>query len=112
MSIQNTKVWFITGSSTGFGRILAEQLLEKGETVIATARKPEKLDDLVAKYQERVLAVRLDVKKPEEVREAIGKAITAFGRIKEVAPLGIKITMVEPGAFRTDFNGRSPPLNS
>jgi NADP-dependent 3-hydroxy acid dehydrogenase YdfG len=43
MSTQNTKVWFITGSSTGFGRILAEQLLAKGETVVATARRPEQL---------------------------------------------------------------------
>jgi NAD(P)-dependent dehydrogenase (short-subunit alcohol dehydrogenase family) len=193
MNTQNKKVWLITGSSTGFGRILAEQLLEKGEIVVATARKPEQLQDLVARYSDRALAVQLDVTNPSQVRESVNKAIATFGRIdvlvnnagygtmgaieevsdeivrqqyetnvfgaidvmravlpqmrqqrsgyilnlssvggmvsfpgagiycstkfalegisealaKEVAPLGIKVIIVEPGAFRTDFNGRS-----
>ena len=46
----NAKVWLITGSSTGFGRSLTEVVLKKGDRVIATARKPEQLDDLVTKY--------------------------------------------------------------
>jgi NAD(P)-dependent dehydrogenase (short-subunit alcohol dehydrogenase family) len=43
----NKKVWLITGSSTGFGRALAEAVLKHGDRLIATARKPEQLQDLV-----------------------------------------------------------------
>ena len=50
--MSNNKVWFITGTSSGFGRILAEELLAKGDKVVATARKPEVLQDLVEKYPE------------------------------------------------------------
>jgi NAD(P)-dependent dehydrogenase (short-subunit alcohol dehydrogenase family) len=189
----NAKVWLITGSSTGFGRSLTEAVLKKGDSVIATARKPEQLDDLVTKYTDTAKAVRLDVTNPQEVHDAVDAAIDAFGRIdvlvnnagygtvgaieevsdeairrqfdtnvfgalemmrtvlpimrqqhsghilnvssvggfasfgatgiycatkfalealsealaKEVAALGIKVTIIEPGAFRTDFNGRS-----
>lgn len=187
------KVWFITGSSTGFGRELAEELLEQGYKVVATARKPETLADLTEKYPETARAVRLDVTNAEEVRAAVKEAVDAFGRIDvlvnnagygligaieevsdaqfrhqfetnvfgavdvmkavlpqmraqksghilnlssvggfvsfpsaayytaskfaleafseslaaEAAHHGIKVTIVEPGAFRTDFNGRS-----
>lgn len=193
MSTQNQRVWLITGSSTGFGRVLAEAVLKRGDRVIATARKPEQLQDLVAQRPENILALQLDVTKPEEIAAGIAQAIATFGRIdvlvnnagfgtmgaveelsdelvrqqyetnvfgllavtravlpqmrtqrsghilnlssvggmvsfvgagiycstkfavegisealaQEVAPLGIKVTIVEPGAFRTDFNGRS-----
>ncbi len=46
------KVWFITGTSTGLGRALAEEVLAKGDKVIATARKREVLQDLIEKYPE------------------------------------------------------------
>ena len=69
--MSSKKVWFITGSSTGFGRELAEELLEQGFRVVATARKPEALNDLAEKYPETVRAVKLDVTNPEEVRAAI-----------------------------------------
>lgn len=187
------KVWLITGSSTGFGRAIAEAVLAKGDRVIATARKPEQLGNLVDQYPETAKAVRLDVTNSQEIRDAIEIAIDSFGSIDilvnnagygsfgtieelsnedirhqfavnffgaldltrgvlplmrqkrsghilnlssvggftsfsgagiynatkfaleglsealatEVAPLGIKVTIVEPGAFRTDFSGRS-----
>jgi NAD(P)-dependent dehydrogenase (short-subunit alcohol dehydrogenase family) len=193
MSTQNQQVWFITGSSTGFGRVLAEAVLQKGDRVVATARKPKQLQDLTEQYPQHALVVGLDVTKPGEVRAAVERAIAQFGRIdvlvnnagygamgaieelsdelvrqqyetnvfgllavtravlpqmrnqhsghilnlssvggmvsfagagiycstkfavegisealaREVASLGIKVTIVEPGAFRTDFNGRS-----
>jgi len=193
MANRAQKVWFITGSSTGFGRSLTEAVLQHGDRVIATARKPEQLDDLVKQYPETAKAVRLDVTDPHEVQTAIQSALDAFGQIdvvvnnagygsigaieeisdeairrqfetnvfgvlnvtravlpilrqqqsghilnlssvgglvafgatgiycatkfavealsealsKEVAELGIKVTIIEPGAFRTDFNGRS-----
>ncbi len=189
----NTKVWLITGSSTGFGRSLTSAVLKKGYCVVATARKPEQLSDLIDQYPPSAKAVRLDVTNPQDVQDAVKAALDAFGRIdvlvnnagygtigaieevsdndihrqfdtnvfgalnmmravlpamrkqggghilnlssvggfvsfpasgiycatkfaleglsealsKEVAPLGIKVTIIEPGAFRTDFNGRS-----
>ncbi|MCY7321153.1 MAG: SDR family NAD(P)-dependent oxidoreductase [Phormidesmis sp. CAN_BIN36] len=187
------KVWFITGSSTGFGRALAEAVLEKGYRLVATARKPEQLNDLVDRYPNQVKAVALDVTNSQSVREAVEAALNEFEQIdvlvnnagygtvgaieevsdddikrqfdtnlfgalnvtravlptmreqrsghilnissvggivsfagvgmycatkfalegvsealaQEVKPLGIKVTIIEPGAFRTDFSGRS-----
>ena len=49
------KVWLITGTSSGFGRALAEEVLVNGDRVVATARKPEVLQDLVEKYRELCL---------------------------------------------------------
>lgn len=193
MTSNNAKVWLITGSSTGFGRALTEAVLKHGDCVVATARKPEQLSELVAQYPQKVKAIRLDVTNPQQVRSAVDSALDAFGHIdvlvnnagygtvgaieevsdeaisrqfetnvfgalnairavlpsmrkqrsghilnlssvggfvsfpgsgiycstkfaleglsealsKEVAPLGIKVTIIEPGAFRTDFSGRS-----
>ncbi len=188
-----SKVWFITGSSRGLGRSLAEAVLAHGDLLVATARTPEQLGDLVSTYGEQIRAVALDVTNPEQVRTAVATAIDAFGRIdvvvnnagyanvasieetteedwraqietnlwgvinvtraalpilrkqrsghvvqvssiggrtgsaglgpyqtakwavegfsevlsREVAPLGIKVTLIEPGGFRTDWGGSS-----
>lgn len=187
------RTWLITGCSTGFGRALAVAVLEHGDRLIATARKPEQLQDLVDRYPSLVRTFALDVTDKDSIRSAVSQAKEAFGRIdvlvnnagygtigaieevsdeaiqrqydtnvfgtlnmiravlpimrqqhsgnilnlssvggmvsfaatgiycstkfaveglsealaKEVAPLGIKVTIVEPGAFRTDFSGRS-----
>ena len=52
------KVWLITGSSRGFGRRLAEAALEHGDRLVATARHPEQVSDLVKQYGDSVRAVR------------------------------------------------------
>ena len=187
------RTWFITGSSTGFGRLLAEEVLKAGENVVATARKVEQVADLEQKYSGRALALPLDVTKQEQVDSAVSKTLERFGRVdvlvnnagygvigaieevsdaelepmyatnvfgllrvtraflpqmrkqrsgsilnlssiggltassgwglyqstkfaveglsealaQEVAPLGIHVTLIEPGPFRTDFLGRS-----
>ncbi|MBW4474284.1 MAG: SDR family NAD(P)-dependent oxidoreductase [Stenomitos rutilans HA7619-LM2] len=187
------RVWLITGCSTGFGRALAEAVLQQGDSLIATARKPEQLGALIDQYPETAKAVRLDVTLSQDIQTAVDTAIATFGRIdvlvnnaghgliaaleevsdgemhqffetnffgalrlmravlpvmrqqgsghivnlsstaglvgfggsslycgakfalegasealdKEVKPFGIKVTLIEPGAFRTDFNGRS-----
>ena len=75
------KVWLITGSSTGFGRAIAEAVLAKGGRVIATARKPEQLDNLVDRYPETAKAVRLDVINSREICDAIKTVIDSFGSI-------------------------------
>jgi NAD(P)-dependent dehydrogenase (short-subunit alcohol dehydrogenase family) len=187
------KVWLITGCSTGFGRALAEAVLQQGDRLLATARNPEQLRALIAPYPNTAKAVRLDVTLPPDIQAAVDAAIATFGRIdvlvnnaghgliaaleevtdiemhqffetnffgalrlmrtvlpvmrqqgsghivnlsstagfvgfggsslycaakfalegasealaKEVESFGIKVTLIEPGAFRTDFNGRS-----
>jgi NAD(P)-dependent dehydrogenase (short-subunit alcohol dehydrogenase family) len=80
-SVSKTRIWFITGTSSGLGRALAETVLERGETVVLTARNPQQIEDLAASFPNRTLAVQLDVTKPEEVREAVKQAIAKFGRI-------------------------------
>lgn len=188
-----TKVWLITGSTRGFGRSLAEAVLAQGDQLIATARKPEQLADLVEQYGDQVRAVQLDVTDPAQAEAAIHTAVQAFGRLdvlvnnagygnissieetsfedfraqietnlwgvinvtkaalpllreqgfghilqfssiggrssapglaayqtakwavegfsevlsKEVTPLGLKVTLIEPGGFRTDWAGSS-----
>ena len=190
---QTGKVWFITGASTGFGRLLAEEVLKRGDKVVATARKLEKVSDLEAKHPGEALAVALDVTDASQVDAAVKQAIAEFGRVdvlvnnagygvagaveevsedelmpmyetnvfgllrvtrallphlrrqrsghilnlssiggltagpgwglyqstkfaveglsealaQEVAPLGVRVTIIEPGPFRTDFLGRS-----
>lgn len=76
-----SKVWFITGTSTGFGRELAIAALEAGNKVVATARKPEVLSDLTAKYGDSVIAVRLDVTNKDDIAASVKAATDAFGRI-------------------------------
>jgi NAD(P)-dependent dehydrogenase (short-subunit alcohol dehydrogenase family) len=197
-STQEAKVWFITGASTGFGRLLAEQVLKAGGRVIATARKPEQITDLERAYPGTARTFTLDVTRPSQIEAVAQRAVGAFGRIdvlvnnagygiaggieeaseaeflpvfetnvlglirvtraflpqlrkqrsgnilnlssmaglagsagwgyynaskfavegfsealaQEMAPLGVKVTIVEPGPFRTDFLGRSGVIAS
>ncbi len=188
-----TKVWFITGSSRGLGRMLTEAVLAHGDSVVATSRNPEDLEQLVLTYPAQLLALALDVSDKAQIQSAVVHAVQHFGRIdvlvnnagfgitgaaeafteeqvqtqlavnlyapiditravlpimrnqksgrilqissiggrvgtagltiyqaakfglsgfsealrREVAPLGIKVTSVEPGGFRTDWAGSS-----
>ena len=189
-----TKTWLITGSSRGLGRELAQAAAGDGDNVVATARRPRSLDDLVARYGGRIRPIALDVTDPAAARKAVQAAVTEFGSLdvlvnnagyatsasiedlpeeefraqldtnlfgvvnvtraalpvlraqrsghiiqissiggrvggtpgmggyqtakfavegfsevlsNEVRPLGIKVTIVEPGAFRTDWGGSS-----
>ncbi|KMO70471.1 MAG: SDR family NAD(P)-dependent oxidoreductase [Mycolicibacterium rufum] len=185
--------WLITGCSTGLGRALATSVIAAGHDVVVTARDVGKVADLAATAPERVLALALDVTRPEQVASAVAQAERRFGGVDvlvnnagygyraaveegddadvrrlfethffgtvamikavlpgmrtrrsgaivnissigaqitpvgsgyysaakcaieglsgslhgELAPLGISVTIVEPGAFRTDFAGRS-----
>ncbi len=193
MASHPERVWLITGASTGFGRALAEAVLDHGDRVVATARDPAAVEDLARREPERARAIALDVTDRERAREVVATAVEALGRIdvvvnnagvgllgaveelsedqlrgqfetnvfgvlnvtraalpqlrrqrsghlvqmssvggvranpghgiyaatkfaleglsealaKEVAHLGIRVTIVEPGPFRTDFAGRS-----
>jgi NAD(P)-dependent dehydrogenase (short-subunit alcohol dehydrogenase family) len=188
-----SKVYFITGTSSGFGRALAEAALERGEGVVLAARKLADVEELTVQYKNNALAVKLDVTNESERKNAVQSALERFGRVDvlaniagagslgaleefsseqirkqfevnffgvleltreilpimrqqksghilnltsigglasvggfapycatkfavegfsealsdEVKPLGIKVTIVEPGAFRTEFAGAS-----
>jgi NAD(P)-dependent dehydrogenase (short-subunit alcohol dehydrogenase family) len=185
--------WLITGCSTGLGRALADAVSGTGHNAIVTARNVSSVADLAETTPERVLAVALDVTRPDQVVSAVQQAEERFGGVDvlvnnagygyraaveegddadvrtlfethffgtvamikavlpemrarrrgaivnissigaqltpvgsgyysaakaaieglsgalrgELAPLGISVTIVEPGAFRTDFAGRS-----
>ena len=193
MPTYDNPVWFITGCSTGFGRELAKAVLARGWRVVATARKPDQLQDLLQGHEDAVLVLKLDVTSKADVAAAVKAAEERFGAIDvlvnnagygylaaieegddagiraqfetnvfglidltkaalpgmrarkrghivnyssigglvsfaatgyyhatkyaveglseslaiEVAPLGLHVTIVEPGPFRTDWAGRS-----
>jgi NAD(P)-dependent dehydrogenase (short-subunit alcohol dehydrogenase family) len=192
MISQQQRIWFITGCSSGFGRALTEAVLEHGDSVVATARQFQRLEDLAIQFGNRILILPLDVTQSTDIQVAVQQAINTFGQIdvlvnnagygmfgaveevndqdvrrqfetnvygalnvtravlphlrrqrsghilnisssggfvgfagagiycaskfalegwsealaKEVATLGIHVTIVEPGAFRTAFNGK------
>jgi NAD(P)-dependent dehydrogenase (short-subunit alcohol dehydrogenase family) len=188
------KIWLITGSSRGFGWELAKMVLASGDKVVASARRPEQLDELVREYGDNIQTIALDVTDATAAREAVRFGVEAFGSLdvvvnnagyansapieemeeddfraqietnlfgvvnvtraalpvlrkqrsghfiqfssiggrvggtpgmgayqtakygvegfsevlaNEVKPLGIKVTIIESGAFRTDWNGAS-----
>jgi NAD(P)-dependent dehydrogenase (short-subunit alcohol dehydrogenase family) len=191
------RTWLITGSSRGLGRALAEAALAAGHRVVATARNPEQVADLVAQYPQTARAVALDVTERAQAAEAVQRTVDAFGTIdvlvnnagyanvnsiedfaeddfraqietnlwgvinvtraalpllraqrsghvinissvggrsvaaglgpyqtakwavegfsgvlqKEVEPLGIKVTIIEPGGFSTDWGGSSMTMH-
>ncbi|MEU8075556.1 oxidoreductase [Catellatospora citrea] len=76
--------WLITGTSSGLGHELTRAVLEHGDNVVATARRPETLDDLVRKYGDQIRAVALDVTDPVACRAAVQAAVDAFGTLDVV----------------------------
>jgi NAD(P)-dependent dehydrogenase (short-subunit alcohol dehydrogenase family) len=79
-----SKVWFITGTSKGFGRVWAEAVLARGDRVAAAARNVKILAPLVEHYGDQVSAITLDVTDKAAVARAITEAHTRFGRLDVV----------------------------
>ncbi len=188
-----SKVWFITGCSTGFGRELAKEVLAAGYRAAVASRNTDDVKDIVDAYPDNAIAVKLDVTKANEISAAVEQVQNKFGQIdvlvnnagigyfgaieeseedevrrmfeinffglanvtkvvlpilrkqrsghilnvasigglvgfpavgfynatkfavdgfseslaKEVAPLGVKVTVIAPSGFRTDWAGRS-----
>ena len=75
------KVWFITGSSRGFGRIWTEAALQRGDKVAATARNVGSIADLKETYGDNVLTLTLDVTQAAQVESAVKAAHSHFGRL-------------------------------
>ncbi|MFD8492692.1 oxidoreductase [Amycolatopsis sp. NPDC059657] len=78
------RVWLITGCSAGFGREIALAALAAGDSVLATARRPETLADLEGRGGDRVRTAALDVTDAAQVAAAVKTAIETFGRIDVV----------------------------
>jgi NAD(P)-dependent dehydrogenase (short-subunit alcohol dehydrogenase family) len=76
-----SKVWLVTGSASGLGREIAEAVLASGDRLLATARDPEHLNDLVERYGEQVSTASLDVSDEVAAKAAVAKAIDIFGRL-------------------------------
>ncbi|KAL1744177.1 hypothetical protein HDZ31DRAFT_82848 [Schizophyllum fasciatum] len=114
----NSRVWLITGTSSGLGLHLVKGVLEAGERVVASARNPAKSTDLTElkdKYTEtQLLIVTLDVTKSEQIKVAFAKTKEQFGRLDIVvnnAGYGVSAEIeatpddVARGQFETLFWG-------
>ena len=102
------QVWFITGSSRGFGRALVSAALKAGDSVVATARHPEQLSRLVEQYGEHVIAVELDVTDAAAVRSALQAGVDRFRRIDTLVNNAgyANVSPIETGSdedFRAQF---------
>lgn len=81
MPLPSPRTWLVTGASRGLGRAFAEVALEVGDCVVATARRPEQLDDLVAAHPGTALALPLDVTDRAAVDRAVTEATAFTGRL-------------------------------
>lgn len=81
MSQSAAPVWFITGCSTGFGRELALQVLERGWRAVVTARNPAQVADIVRGHEDTALALKLDVTNDGQVAAAAKAAQERFGQV-------------------------------
>ena len=79
-----SKVWLVTGSASGLGRNIAEAVLASGDSLVATARDPRQLEDLVQMYGDHVRPVPLDVTDEGAAHAALQVAVDAFGRLDVV----------------------------
>src|SRR6266403_5828478 len=78
------KHWFVTGSASGLGRSISEAVLASGDSLVATAREPKRLADLLEKYGDRVRTIELDVTDEKGCEMAVEKAVEAFGSLDVV----------------------------
>ena len=79
-----SKVWLVTGSASGLGRDIAEAVLASGDRLLATARDPGRLKDLVERYGKQVSTAPLDVTDEAAAKAAVAKAVEVFGRLDVV----------------------------
>ena len=109
-----SKVWLITGSASGLGRAIAEHVLEQGDRLLATARRPEAATELREKYAGRVALAPLDVTDPAQAQAAVDAVLREFGRLDVlvnnagfamVAPFEQTSTMDFKAQIDTNFHG-------
>jgi len=78
------RTWLITGASSGLGRNIAEAVLASGDRLVATARDPRRLEDLVKKYGNQIRTASLDVSDEKAAQASVQVAVDAFGRLDVV----------------------------
>jgi NAD(P)-dependent dehydrogenase (short-subunit alcohol dehydrogenase family) len=76
-----SKVWLVTGANSGFGRAITEAAVAAGDVVVATARRPSTLDDLVAAHPDQVEAPALDVTDAAVIERTVRDVVERHGRI-------------------------------
>lgn len=81
LQARKSKVWFITGCSTGFGRLLSDAALKQGDQVYVTSRITKDVDDIARKYPALSKVCQLDVTDKASIQNALEVAVNAFGRI-------------------------------
>ena len=81
MLADQRRVWLITGASSGFGRAIAEAALAAGDVVVAAARRPGAMADLVESAPDRVTALQLDVTDPDRINAAVAEVLDRHGRV-------------------------------
>src|SRR5262249_44903908 len=74
-------VWFITGSSRGFGLEIARRTLERGDAVVASARDPGQVQATLPGFGDRLVVPALDVTNEDQAREAVAQAMQRYTRI-------------------------------
>jgi NAD(P)-dependent dehydrogenase (short-subunit alcohol dehydrogenase family) len=79
--VSKQKVWFITGTSTGLGRSLAEAVIARGDKLVATVRKDGTNNDLIEQAPDRVKVVTMDVTNHQQILTAVKTAQETFGRV-------------------------------
>lgn len=85
MTTQKSRVWFITGASSGLGKALSEAVIAHGDCAILTARRLDRLRAIAAGHEDRVLPLALDVNDADGRSRAVAEAIERFGRIDVLA---------------------------
>ncbi len=80
----SSRVWLITGCSSGFGAALAAAALARGQQVVATARNADALGKLAAQFPKTCRALALDVTDSSQVKSVVAAAVKAFGRLDVV----------------------------
>ena len=81
MTAYQQRIWLITGASSGFGRAIAEAALAAGDAVVAAARRPDAVADLVESTPDRVTPLQLDVTDPDRIAAAVAEVLDRHGRI-------------------------------
>ncbi|MFJ5643855.1 SDR family oxidoreductase [Streptomyces sp. NPDC093223] len=76
-----SQTWFVTGASGGIGRVVTEQLLERGDRVAATARRPETLAGLADRHGDRLWTAAVDVTDTQALNDTVDRAFADLGRI-------------------------------
>src|SRR2546427_1356164 len=77
----NHLVWFITGTSQGFGHELVRAVLQRGDSVVATSRNPQSVSAAFSKAADRLLAASMDLRDPAQISSVVANALARFGRL-------------------------------